>query len=303
MYFCGVLILPPEIPLQPIDNELIRLKGVSLNVLRLDTIELYSGGNKFFKLKYNLEEALKSGASRLLTFGGAWSNHLAAVATVMGKGSAVSEQIKEVIAVIRGEEPRELSKTLRFCKEKGLKLHFVSRSDYREKTEDDFISGLKKQFGDFFLLPEGGSNALAVKGCAEIPGLIKQDFDIICCPVGSGGTLAGITAGLHQDQKALGYVALKNGHYLQETVFKLGADKTRFNLLHDFHFGGFAKTSPELLSFKRSFEKEQGFLLDFVYTSKMFFGIFEMLKNDAFPPGTRLVAIHTGGLQGNAGFE
>ena len=170
-----------NIPLQQIVCD----AKVKLFVLRLDTIGFYEGGNKYFKLKYNLEEAKKQGHKTILTFGGAWSNHLAAVA-------AVSDKNSEIIAVIRGEEPKILSDTLRFCKEKGVRLHFVSREDYRRKNDPGFIEELRKKFGEFYLLPEGGSNEMAVKGCKEILDLINIDFDFVCCPVGSGGTLAGI---------------------------------------------------------------------------------------------------------------
>ncbi|MGZ3865384.1 MAG: 1-aminocyclopropane-1-carboxylate deaminase/D-cysteine desulfhydrase, partial [Bacteroidia bacterium] len=158
------------------------------------------------------------------------------------------------------------------------------------------------KFGDFYLLPEGGSNEAAVKGCREIVDLINIDFNLICCPVGSGGTLAGITTGLKDHHKALGFVALKGGEYLGETVKSLNHRLSNFKLIHDYHFGGFAKTKPELLDFKREFEKKNGFELDYVYTSKMFYGLFQMIDNGYFKEGSIIVAIHTGGLQGNKGF-
>ena len=181
--------LPDNIPFQKIENELTLSHKINLYVLRLDTIDLYAGGNKLFKLKYNLEEAQKQGFKKILTFGGAWSNHLAAIGTVS------SEQLA-FIAVVRGEEPKIYSDTLNYCKEKGVEFHFVSRTDYRNKTDENFIQELKNKFGDFYLLPEGGSNALAVKGCSEIANYIPIDFDFICTPVGSGGTLAGVTTTL-----------------------------------------------------------------------------------------------------------
>jgi 1-aminocyclopropane-1-carboxylate deaminase len=235
-----------------------------LLVLRLDLIDKITGGNKHFKLKYNLEEAKRLGYKRILTFGGAWSNHLAAV--------AASAKEFEIIAIVRGERPAEISDTLRFCEESGMKLHFVSREEYRKRYDADYIDALKKEFGDFYLLPEGGSNELAVKGCREIVGLINEKFDVICCPVGSGGTLAGIASGLKEDQVALGFVALKGGEYLEETITKLMTPlsratspptplsshlrsfspergeretKQRFKLIHDYHFGGFAKVTAE----------------------------------------------------------
>ena len=271
---------------------------------RLDTIDLYAGGNKFFKLKYNVEEAKKQGKRQLLTFGGAWSNHLAAAA------KACKEEKIGLICVIRGEEPAEYSETLRYCKENGAQFYFVSREDYRRKTEEDFIQELHNKFGDFYLLPEGGSNALAEKGCKEIVDLIDIKFDLICCPIGSGGTFAGIVSGLKDHQETLGFVALKGGEYMSEIISDLvesgspqGGTVQKSKLVHDYHFGGFAKTSHELIEFKKDFEKEFGFELDYIYTAKMFYGIFDLIKKNYFKEGSTIVAVHTGGLQGNKGFE
>jgi len=311
-----VPILPPEIPLQPLAGALTREKGLALYVLRLDAIDHYTGGNKYFKLKYNLEAAKRTGHSRILTFGGAWSNHLAAVAAATSQKSEVKNNKVEVIAIVRGEEPQKLSDTLSFCKEKGMRLHFVSREDYRKKNEPAFIEELKNKFGDFYLLPEGGSNELAVKGCREILNFIKIDFDHVCCPVGSGGTLAGIASRLKEHQRALGFVALKGAEYLEEKITQLitplspmatsplegEAQLTSLEFIHNYHFGGFAKITPELISFKKEFEKQYGFELDYVYTAKMFYGLFDLIRKDHFKPGSTIVAIHTGGLQGNKGF-
>jgi 1-aminocyclopropane-1-carboxylate deaminase len=290
--------LPVNIPFQKIENELTHAQKINLFVLRLDTIDLYSGGNKFFKLKYNLEEAIKQGFKKILTFGGAWSNHLAAAASV-------NNSPLPIIAVVRGEEPKKYANTLNYCKEKGVELHFVSRKEYRNKTDENFIQDLKNKFGNFYLLPEGGSNALAVKGCSEIIKYIPIDFDYICTPLGSGGTLAGIVTVLKPHQQALGFSALKGADYLMEEVKKLinNAEKSNFKIVNDYHFGGYAKINAELLSFKSDFEKKCSIPLDYVYTSKMMCGIFEMMKNNNFKEGSTVVAIHTGGLQGNAGFE
>jgi len=315
-----MLSFPQKIPLQSIESELTKKQGLSLSVLRLDILDFYVGGNKLFKLKYNLEEVKKLGHTKIVTFGGAWSNHLAAVAGVISQESKVQSQEREFIAVVRGEEPKEYSETLKFCKERGMQFHFVSREEYRKKNEPEFIQELKNKFGDFYLLPEGGSNELAVKGCKEILNYINTDFDFVCCPVGSGGTIAGLASGLKEGQIALGFVALKGGEYMQDVITKLltpgplssaiaeGSPLKGEKLIHapnlkyDYHFGGFAKTTPELLSFKKNFEKEFGFELDYIYTAKMFYGIFDLIQKNYFPAGTKIVAIHTGGLQGNKGF-
>jgi 1-aminocyclopropane-1-carboxylate deaminase len=288
-----------NIPLQQIACD----AKVKLFVLRLDTIGFYEGGNKYFKLKYNLDEAKNQGHKTILTFGGAWSNHLAALAAVCSKELAEDSEQPEIIAIVRGEEPKVLSDTLRFCKEKGVHLNFVSREDYRRRNEPGFIEELRKKFGDFYLLPEGSSNEMAVKGCREILDLINIDFDFVCCPVGSGGTLAGISSGLKKDQKALGFVALKGGEYLEKVVAKLTPKTSNFKLIHNYHFGGFAKTTPELLTFKKEFEEEQGFELDYVYMAKMFYGLFDLTQKNYFKDGSTIVVVHTGGLQGNKGFE
>ncbi|HTA61045.1 MAG TPA: pyridoxal-phosphate dependent enzyme [Bacteroidia bacterium] len=292
--------MPKNIAFQKIENELTVSHKVNLYLLRLDAIDLYAGGNKLFKLKYNLEEAQKQGFKKILTFGGSWSNHLAAAASV-------NNNPLPIIAVVRGEEPKIYSDTLNYCKEKGVELHFVSRSDYRSKTESSFIEALKNKFGDFYLLPEGGSNALAVKGCKEIIDYISIDFDYICTPVGSGGTLAGIATGLKSHQQAIGFSALKGADYLTDEVNKLignpESQNPKFSIIGDYHFGGYAKTTAELLSFKTDFENQFNIPLDYVYTSKMMYGIFDKIQKGSFKEGSTIVAIHTGGLQGNKGFE
>ena len=279
-------------------------QDVNLYVLRLDEIDLYSGGNKFFKLKYNLEEFSRLGYQRLLTFGGAWSNHLAALA------SHAHELDAEIIAVVRGEETKYHSDTLRFCREQGIKIHFVRREEYRRRHDPDYHAELRDRFGNFYLLPEGGSNELAVKGCREILDHVHIDFDLICCPVGSGGTLAGIASSLRGGQRALGFVTLKGAGYLDEVVTRLIESSTKgvivsknFGLIHDYHFGGFAIVTPELIAFKKVFYDQYGFELDYIYTTKMFYGIFDLLSKEYFKPGTTIVAVHTGGVQGNAGLE
>ena len=292
--------MPKNITFQKIENELTLSHKVNLYLLRLDTIDFYSGGNKLFKLKYNLEEAQKQGFKKILTFGGAWSNHLAAAASV-------NSSSLPIIAVVRGEEPKIYSDTLNYCKEKGVELHFVSRVDYRNKIEPFFIDTLKNKFGDFYLLPEGGSNELAVKGCKEIIDYIPVDFDYICTPVGSGGTLAGITTALKAHQQAIGFSALKGADYLTDEVNKLiensESQNSKFSIINEYHFGGYAKTTAELLSFKTDFENQFNVPLDFVYTSKMMYGIFDSIKRGNFKEDLTVVAIHTGGLQGNKGFE
>jgi 1-aminocyclopropane-1-carboxylate deaminase len=297
-----MISLSKTIPLQVIENELTQLHKIKLYLLRLDTIDFYVGGNKLFKLKYNIEEVKKQKLTKVLTFGGVWSNHLAATA------KACEENNLELICVVRGEEPVVYVDTLNYCKRMKAHLHFVSRADYRNRTDPDFIKELEQKFGNFYLLPEGGSNTLAIKGCKEILDFIPIDFNYICTPVGSGATLAGIATGIKQHQQALGFSVLKGAEYLGDEVHKLmiNAGNTQhavYNINHNYHFGGYAKTTPALLSFKKDFESTCQIPLDYVYTVKMMFGIFDLIQKKSFKEGSTLVALHTGGLQGNKGFE
>ncbi|MEC3966510.1 1-aminocyclopropane-1-carboxylate deaminase/D-cysteine desulfhydrase [Flagellimonas halotolerans] len=285
-------------PNQHIDLSLLREKGVTLNIKREDTIHPLISGNKYRKLKYNLLEAEKRGKDTLLTFGGAFSNHIAATAY------AGHEQGLKTIGVIRGEELENKwqdNPTLKLAHEHGMKFHFISRNHYRLKSEASFIQDLKERFGDFYLLPEGGSNALAVKGCAEILTQHDAKFDYICSAAGTGGTVAGLINASQGHQTVLGFPALK-GNFLIEEI-RTFADNNRWRLVTDYHFGGYAKMDSDLVGFINQFRKETGVPLDPIYTGKMLFGIFDLVKRNVFPPETQILAIHTGGLQGIKGMN
>ncbi|THV57312.1 1-aminocyclopropane-1-carboxylate deaminase/D-cysteine desulfhydrase [Flagellimonas alvinocaridis] len=287
-----------NIPNQHIDVPLFREKGVTLHIKREDTIHPQISGNKYRKLKYNLLEAQKLGHHTLLTFGGAFSNHIAAVAC------AGHEQGFKTIGVIRGEELQDKwqdNPTLSLAHDHGMQFHFVSRSDYRQKSEAGFLRILKEEFGDFYLLPEGGTNALAVKGCEEIVTEADSNFDYICSSVGTGGTLAGLINSAKPHQTVLGFPALK-GDFLKQDIHTF-VRNDQWKLMTDFHFGGYAKVSEELIHFINTFKEETGVPLDPIYTGKLLFGIFELAKQDFFPKGTQILAIHTGGLQGIAGMN
>ena len=297
-----------EVLLQKIEEDQIKKSGVNLFVLRLDQIHPCISGNKWFKLKYNIQEIKRQfletpwEQSTVLTFGGAFSNHIVAVA------AAGKEFGFNTIGIIRGDEHsspqsfnmRSISSTLNFAESCGMKLHFVSREQYRQKSSVEFIDLLIQQFGDFYLLPEGGTNALAVKGCAEITSHIEIPFDYIGCPVGTGGTLAGIISSLNEKQKAIGFSALKDGYFLNEEVEKLltSFPSSKGDIHTEYHFGGYAKHTPELLKFISDFEKQNQIPLDHVYTGKMIFGIYDLIKKNYFPENSTIIAVHTGGLQG-----
>lgn len=255
-------------------------------------------GNKYRKLKYNLIEAQKLNKSTLLTFGGAYSNHIAAVAAA-GKEFGFS-----TIGIIRGEELTDkidANPTLRFAQDCGMRFQFISREAYRDKTSASFIEQLKEEFGDFYLIPEGGTNALAVKGCEEILNEADFEFDYVCCSVGTGGTISGLINSSQPHQKILGFPALK-GDFLREEIAKF-ASRNNWDLVNNYHFGGYAKINPELISFINAFKAKYKVPLDPVYTGKMLFGIFDMMKNGYFPKGSKILAIHTGGLQGIEGMN
>lgn len=273
-------------------------KKVRLFIKREDLIHPYISGNKYRKLKYNVLEAQKQGFDTLLTFGGAFSNHIAAVA------AAGKEYGLKTIGVIRGEElvaKINENPTLRYAQQCGMMFKFVSRTVYKNKASEEFVNQLSADFGRFYLIPEGGTNRLAVKGCEEI--LTKQDanFDYISTCVGTGGTISGIVNCSKLGQQVLGFPALK-GDFLQNDITKFTV-RSNWKLMNSYHFGGYAKTTPQLINFINQFKKDTTIPLDPVYTGKMLFGLLDMIKEDYFKPGTSILAIHTGGLQGIEGMN
>lgn len=280
-------------PLVEIRDERVESRGVRLYLKRDDLIHAELPGNKWRKLKYNIAAAQEQGAGTLLTFGGAYSNHIRATAAA-GHYFGFN-----TIGVIRGEEHAPLNSALAYATSRGMQLAYMDRSVYREKTNPSVIAGLRARFGDFYLIPEGGSNALAVEGCRELADEIDVDFDVICCPCGTGGTLAGISAALRQGQRAVGFSALKGGTFLVDEVAELqrqslGAVLNNWTIETEFHFGGFARRTPELDDFVKFFAQIHGLILDWVYVAKMMFGIFTLAERGAFTPDTSIVAVITG---------
>ncbi len=272
---------------------------IQLWIKREDLLHPEVSGNKFRKLKYNLLQAKGANEHRLLTYGGAFSNHIAATAAA-GKIFGF-----ETIGVIRGEELKDLkskwSPTLKYAYSCGMKFHFISREEYRNKAYEESIEKLKGLFGDFFMLPEGGTNENAIKGCEEILTEKDKDFNYICASVGTGGTLAGLINASGRQQKILGFPALKTD-YLNDEIKKL-TKRSNWELILNFHFGGYAKVNQDLIAFMNDFSKKYGIILDPVYTGKLVFGIFELIKQGYFPSGSKILAIHTGGLQGIEGMN
>lgn len=282
-------------PVQEIFDSVLDHAGVRLLIKREDLNHPLVSGNKWWKLKHNLAEAQAQNKKTLLTFGGAYSNHIYATA------AAAAEFGFKSIGIIRGEETLPLNSTLSFAKQRGMSLHYVSRELYRTKTSSQFIDALEQQFGDFYLIPEGGTNILAVEGATEFAQTLNTDFDYVCCPVGTGGTLAGLIEGL-PEKKVIGFSVLKGGEFLVNDIQALTTVKGNWNVVSDYNFGGYAKTNSALEQFIRTFEANHAIPLDQVYTGKMMAGIFDLIQKAHFVKGNTILAIHTGGLQGKSVF-
>ena len=267
---------------------------IRLYLKRDDLLHPLVSGNKWRKLKYNLLAAQEQEYQTLLTFGGAYSNHLYATAAA-GQVFGFS-----TIGIVRGDElaNRPLNPTLSFCQSCGMRLHFVSRADYQQKDDPVFLSHLTDQFGPCYVIPEGGTNELAIHGISEImPEIIEQldcTPDYVCCAVGTGGTVLGLAQTAPPETSVLGFLSLK------AVDFKL-PKAANCQIETAYHFGGYAKTTPELLDFIRSFEQKTGVWIEQVYTGKMLYGIYDLARQGRFSNGATVVALHTGGLQGRSG--
>ncbi|GAB2963856.1 pyridoxal-phosphate dependent enzyme [Micromonospora polyrhachis] len=280
-------------PLVELADDRLDAAGVQLLVKRDDLIHPELPGNKWRKLKYNLATAAEQGHDTLLTFGGAYSNHIRATAAAGHYFDFAT------IGVIRGEEHLPLNLTLSYATSRGMRLTYLDRSTYRSKHTPMVVDTLRRDFGRFYLLPEGGSNPLAVRGCAELPGEIDAEFDVVCCAVGTGGTLAGISAGLGPARRAIGFSVLKGGEFLAGEVTRLqeqtyGTSFDNWHVEYGYHGGGYARTTPQLTEFADDFTERHGLSLDPIYVAKMMFGIFDLAERGAFAPGTRIVAVVTG---------
>lgn len=283
-----------EIQFSPLHNS-----GIRLFVLRDDLIHPFLSGNKWRKLKYNIPDILKEPNTVMVTFGGAWSNHLIA--------SAAAGKIYgfETIGIVRGEEG-VMNDALRFAQKCGMNLYYISREEYRKRKDPEFLSHIENNLRIFFPsilqnknifhLPEGGSNAAAVKGCEEIPSAIPMHTDYICCACGTGATLAGIARGLKHNQKALGIPVLKAESFMQKDVMQWNVNPENFELHFGYSFGGYAKFSTELINFCHDFSKETNVPIEPVYTGKLFFALTQLIRQGYFIKGSVITAVHSGGL-------
>jgi len=266
-------------------------KNVRVTVLRLDKIHPDISGNKWFKLKYYLDEANQQNKKKIVTFGGAWSNHIVATA------AACREKGFASFGIIRGEEPRKLSETLLHAKELGMHLVFISRKDYHLKKIPEQLN-----IPEYYFINEGGYGLKGAEGAATIlDHCKKENYTHICCVAGTGTMIAGLITAALPAQQIIGFSVLKNNFEMDENIRTLLPEpKKNFNLIHDYHFGGYAKYNPELIDFMNEFYRLTNIPSDFAYTAKMFYAVNDLIKNNFFPHRSHLLLIHSGGLQGNA---
>ncbi len=296
--FGGYNQAPVNVPTNEIHLPVLDNRGIRLSIRREDQIHPQLSGNKYRKLKYNMREAEEQGYKTLLTFGGAYSNHIAATAFAANKHGFRS------IGIIRGQELARTWKqnpTLTAAAEMGMQLEFVGRDVYRLRADTDYLEEAKARYGEVYVVPEGGTNELGVKGCEEILQVGDAGFDLICCSVGTGGTLAGISRSASPGLKVLGFPALK-GDFQGKEIQALGS-RDNWSLAGSYHFGGYGRVTAALVHFINDFREKTGIPLDPIYTGKMMFGLLDMIEKGDFEKGMHLLAIHTGGLQGIIGMN
>jgi 1-aminocyclopropane-1-carboxylate deaminase len=285
-------------PINEVHDPILERAGVRVLVKREDLNHLYVSGNKWWKLKYNIATAFQQRHDTLLTFGGAYSNHLYATA------AAARELGLKSIGIVRGEKTLPLNPTLSFVQECGMQLHYISRERYRSRATIEFQQWVLENFDRAYIIPEGGTNDLAIKGCGELAHMLQQEvnFDIIALPVGTGGTLAGIITGLHDNQIAVGYSVLKGGEFLHDDVAgwltRSGCAHQRWRIATAYHHGGYGKKTAALMQFIQHQQEANQLPLDQVYTGKLCFGLWQEIDQGIYPRGSTILMLHTGGLQG-----
>ena len=285
--------------IQELSDPIFSDQEVNVDVLRLDEIHPIVSGNKIFKLHYFLKEAEERNCKTVITFGGAYSNHLVACAFAFKEAGIKS------IGIVRGERPAVLSRTLLHCLEYGMELIFISREDYKKREELSFLNVLKDQHPDHMLIPEGGYHPLGAKGAALIGDYFKEkNYSHIGCSVGTATTIAGLLQTINSNQIVMGFAALKGMTDIKSRLkFLINGNykKENFMFIDDYTFNGYAKKDSALLEFMNMLYETQKLPTDFVYTGKMLYGIYDMVKSGKFASGSKVLCIHTGGLQGNVG--
>lgn len=263
--------------------------GIEVEVLRLDKLHPVISGNKWFKLRFYLDNAVKQQKKGLLTFGGAWSNHIVATAAacrLLGMQS---------IGIVRGEKPSLHSAALEEARQAGMQLHFIARADYKEKKIPGEID-----INEYLLVPEGGYGEEGAKGASTILEIPGRSFTHYICAAGTGTMTAGLINAAPPGSEVISISMLKNNHSLQEMINPLlQPAHSRWQLIHEYSFGGYAKHTTGLLQFMNEFYQGTRIPSDFVYTGKLFYAVSDLLKKSFFPAGSRLLVIHSGGLQGN----
>jgi len=285
-----------DIRLSPINLELCRLRNIQLQLLRLDQIHPAVSGNKWFKLHPYIETIQQGKYAGIITFGGAYSNHLVATAAACHYNNIPS------IGLVRGLEGADKpTESLQECRQWEMELQFLSRTAYAEKSDPEFLEQLQRQYPDHLIIPEGGYGAPGIAGAGKINAYIPADTDLIALPVGSGTTIMGIINHLNESQKAIGFTAIKQGAYLKDTI-RQHCNNTNWQLETEYHFGGFGKYKPELINFINHFRQQQDIPLDFVYTAKMMYGLLDCIEKYQWR-NKKIVVLHTGGLQGNRSIQ
>ena len=281
---------------QLVETALSVKKQVIISVLRLDEIHPVVSGNKLFKLHYFLQEAMAKSMEGIVSFGGAYSNHLVATAF------ACKEYNIKSIGIVRGEHPAILSHTLQQCIEYGMELVFIAREQYHQKEQSFFINELSEKYKHYLIVPEGGYHPEGALGASLIMDLVDSEATHICCAVGTATTVAGLLLKANDKQQVVGLPVLKGMNDLSKRVSFLTGNEynsEQLKIIDGYHFGGYAKKTTELISFMNDLFENSGLATDFVYTGKMMYGVMDCLEKNLFPKGSRLVCLHTGGLQGN----
>lgn len=295
-----VTIDEQAVAIQQLNSDWYHQKVSALDILRLDLIHPVISGNKWYKLKHNLMHAIHEGYKSILTFGGAHSNHLIATAAAAKQYGIAAK------GIVRGEYHKEnYSATLAACEDEGMELIFINKEEYSHKHEPTWLQKLEAQFDDTFIIPEGGANEWGREGAEEIAAFIPPAYTHVCVSVGTGTTFKGLRNGLADEQQLLGFVPMKQGVYLKEEIegHIHPAKNKNWQLFDKWHFGGFGKWNDELLAFMNDCYNTNNLPLDIVYTSKMMYGVHEMITENYFPVSARILCIHTGGLQGNASVQ
>jgi len=281
---------------QPLAAEALQAANISIDVLRLDRIHPVISGNKWFKLKYHLQQAQQQNKKGILTFGGAWSNHLVATALACYQAGLQS------IGIIRGEQPFVLSGTLQEVQSYNMQLQFIARELY--SNEAIIIPALQEKYPDFYIVPQGAQSPLGVQGAAEILQLTQiESYSHVCCAVGTGTMLAGLTHAALPHQQVIGICSLKipgdDNNSLNTFVKPYAANQKNYTIFYDYHFGGYARKTGELIQFMNTIFRKHDLPTDFVYTGKLLFGILHLVQTGYFQSGSRILIVHSGGLQGN----